>query len=72
MTIYEFMTFLKPFEPLDYEIEFVLGDDDGGSTFVIKNINEFGAVLNENIGKWRLLNDEYRIHLVKVKAKVRV
>ena len=65
------MNFLKPFESLEYEIEFVLGDDDGASTFVIKNINEFGSILNEQVGKWRLMNDEYRINLVKVKAKIR-
>lgn len=72
MTIYEFMNFLKPFEELDYEIEFLLKDNDGGTTFVIKNINEFGAILNDNIAKWKLMMDEYRIYLLKVKAKTRI
>lgn len=68
MTLYEFMNFLKTITEINekFTVEFTLVDDDGGSTFEIHDMHDFGALLQENISLHRLRENEYRVSLSKI------
>lgn len=50
----------------DYTIEFNMWDDDGGGTFEIHNIHEFGEFLMNNVSMGRLREKEYGIQILKI------
>ena len=50
----------------DYTIEFNICDDDGGGTFEIHNIHEFGEFLMNNVSMGRLREKEYGIQILKI------
>lgn len=50
----------------NYTIEFNIWDDDGGGTFEIHNIHEFGEFLMNNVSMGRLREKEYGIQILKI------
>jgi hypothetical protein len=53
----------------DYTIEFNLCDDDGGGTFTITNIHDFGEFMNDNISTHRAKANEYVVQILEIKIK---
>lgn len=53
----------------NYTITFNLCDDDGGGTFTINDIHEYGEFMNDNISKGRVKNNEYWVQILEIKIK---
>lgn len=50
----------------NYAIEFNICDDDGGGTFKINSIHEFGEFLENSISEWRMKRNEYCIQILSI------